>query len=235
MKPVAIVRHYCTEGPGYFAIYLERCRVPWQLVRIDAGDPVPENPRAFSGVAFMGGPMSVNDPLPWIEPACRLVRACVQADVPVIGHCLGGQLMAKALGGQVHANAYKEIGWGEVTATPSAETARWLGADERRFTVFHWHGETFTLPPGAVRLLSSTLCENQAFALGKHFGMQCHVEMTTELIESWCRTGAEEIARSPGPGVQTPDEIERDLDVRLAGLHRLAERIYGQWVSGLAR
>ena len=232
MKPVVIVRHYRTEGPGYFAIYLERCGLPWRLVRLDAGDRLPADPGAIGGIALMGGPMSVNDDLPWIEPACALVRGCVEADVPVLGHCLGSQLMAKALGGRVKANRAKEIGWGEVEVAAVPEARHWLG-EERRYKVFHWHGETFSLPPGAVRVLSSRLCDNQAFVLGKHFAMQCHVEMTAELIEAWCHSGAEEIAQSPGPGVQSPAAIECDLPARLAALHRLADRIYGRWVQGL--
>lgn len=233
MKPVAIVRHYHTEGPGYFAIALERHRVPWRLVRIDAGDAVPADPQAFSGLALMGGPMSVNDPLPWIDPVLRLIRAAAAAGVPVIGHCLGGQLMAAALGGVVAPNAVKEIGWGEITACDGPAAAHWLGGDVRSFIGFHWHGETFSIPPGAERLLSSRYCANQAFAMGKHLAMQCHVEMTAELIESWCRTGAREIAESASPAVQRPADIERDLDSRLAELHAIADRIYARWLTGL--
>ncbi len=232
MKPVAIVRHYRTEGPGYFAIYLERCGLPWRLVRVDAGESLPGSAAAIGGLVFMGGPMSVNDDLPWIEPACALVRDCVNKGVPVLGHCLGGQLIAKALGGRVSANRTKEIGWGEVQVAPVQEARDWLG-EGRRHSVFHWHGETFSLPPGAVRVMSSVLCDNQAFALGKHFAMQCHVEMTAELIEAWCHSGMEEIALSPGPGVQSSEAMQSDLAPRLAALHALADRIYGRWVQGL--
>ena len=108
MKPVAIFRHSPGEGPGYFATSLDSRSLPWQLVRLDAGEPVPADPTAFSGLAFMGGPMSVNDSLPWIEPVCALIRAAMAADIPVIGHCLGGQLMSKALGGVVSKNPRSE-------------------------------------------------------------------------------------------------------------------------------
>jgi len=233
MKPVAIFRHFHTEGPGYFAIALERSCVPWHVVRIDAGEPVPDDPRAYSGLAFMGGPMSVNDALAWIDPVLRLIRSAVAADIPVIGHCLGGQLMARALGGTVTRHPLKEIGWGEITPADTSLAKHWLGADLAPFSGFHWHGETFSIPPGAQLVLSSRHCTNQAFALGKHFGMQCHVEMTAELIETWCRTGAQEIADSPGPAVQAPAEIERDLARRLADLHAVADRIYARWMEGL--
>ncbi len=235
MKPVAIFRHYRSEGPGYFAIALERLGLPWQLVRIDAGEPVPSDPRAYSGIAFLGGPMSVNDPLPWIVSVLGLIRAAVRADVPVIGHCLGGQLMAAALGGVVTPNRVREIGWGEVTVANTPLAKHWFGSDAGSFTSFHWHGETFSVPAGAQPVLSSPYCANQAFVLGKHIGMQCHVEMTAELIEAWCRSGAKEIAENPGPAVQTPDEILRNFDRRLAQLHALADRIYARWVEGLVR
>jgi GMP synthase-like glutamine amidotransferase len=235
MKPVAIVRHFRTEGPGYFAICLERLGLPWRLVCVDTGASIPPDPAAFAGIAFMGGPMSVNDRLPWIDEACALIRRAVASDVPVIGHCLGGQLMAKALGGHVTAAQAKEIGWGEVEVLPGAESERWFGPECRRFTAFHWHGEEFSVPPGATRLAASGLCPNQAFSLGRHFAMQCHVEMTAELVEAWCWSGAEEIAASSGPGVQSAAAMQSELDVRLGQLHALADRIYGRWTQGLAR
>ena len=111
---MAIFRASSTEGPGYFATYLERRSIDWRLVQLDSGDAVPRDARKFAGLVFMGGPMSVNDELRWIIPALELVRDAVRKDVPVLGHCLGGQLMAKALGGAVRVNRVKEIGWGEV-------------------------------------------------------------------------------------------------------------------------
>ena len=235
MKPVAIFRNARTEGPGYFATYLDRHRIPWQLVKIDAGDAVPADPRAFGGLAFMGGAMSVNDELPWIEPALQLIRDSVHAGVPVLGHCLGGQLMSKALGGSVGRNPVKEIGWGEVTvpATPAARL--WFGQSSPSFVSFHWHGETFTLPAGAELVLSSPYCENQAFALGPHLGMQCHIEMTREMIDDWCESGAREIARSRSPAVQPVEAIKSGLDARLAALHRVADGVYDRWVTGLTK
>ena len=236
MNPVAIFRHFPTEGPGYFATVLERHGIPWQLVRIDAGDAVPDEARAFSGLVCMGGPMSVNDDLPWIAPLLALIRAAVSAGVPVLGHCLGGQLMAKALGGTVSRNAVKEIGWGEVTVEASAEARRWFGHAGAAFQSFHWHGETFTIAPGAQRLLSSAHCANQAFSIGPHLGLQCHVEMTPDMIASWCESGAREIARSSdSPGVQPVAEIKSGLESRLRKLNAVADGIYARWIENLIR
>jgi GMP synthase-like glutamine amidotransferase len=233
MKPIAIFRHAPIEGPGYFATYLDRNGLSWRLVKLDEGEAVPVNPRDFSGLVFMGGPMSVNDDLPWLDPALRLVREAFGADVRVLGHCLGAQLLAKALGGVVTRNAVKEIGWGRVDVLEDGLAREWIG--EKSISVFHWHGETFSIPPGATRIASSAYCDNQGFVLGRHLGLQCHVEMTRELIAAWCKSGAREIERNlkTSPAVQPVGEIQRDLDRRLAELHRVADRIYDRWIAGL--
>lgn len=234
MKPVAIIRHSRTEGPGHFATFLDSHSVPWQLFRIDAGDGVPSQFDEFSGLCLMGGPMSVNDDLPWIPPLLELIRRMINADRPVIGHCLGGQMISKALGGVVTRNPVKEIGWGLVTAVDTPQASRWLG-DTHQFESFHWHGETFSIPPGGTRILASAACANQAYVVGeKHLGMQCHVEMTTEMIRDWCQSGADEIAASlSSPTVQTPEQIAENLDSRLKVLNRAAEQLYSQWIKGL--
>jgi GMP synthase-like glutamine amidotransferase len=235
MKPVAIFRHAATEGPGYFATALDRHNVPWRVIRIDEGEPVPENPSRFSGLVFMGGPMSVNDDLPWIAPALGLIRAAVDHGVPVLGHCLGGQLIAKALGGVVTRNPVKEIGWGRVDIAPGAAAGEWFGDALRAFECFHWHGETFSIPPGAMRVAGSAHCANQAFVLGPHLALQCHVEMTPELIRAWCNDWGREVealARRM-PSVQTPAQMLERVEERTRALNLVGDRVYGRWVAGL--
>lgn len=235
MKPIAIFRHFVTEGPGYFATYLDRHGFPWQLIKLDEGEAVPADASAFSGLTFMGGPMSVNDDLPWIPPTLALIRDAAARDLPVLGHCLGGQLMSKALGGQVTRAPLKEIGWGPVQLEQPAEAALWFGARPEGFMSFHWHGETFSIPPGATRILSSAACPNQAFSKGKLLGLQCHIEMTEELVRSWCASGVREIERSDSPAVQPVDTILSDLEPRLNALHEVADAVYARWTSGLRR
>ena len=232
MKPVAIFRHTPTEGPGYFATYLESRSIDWKLVKIDAGEALPAFADEFSGLAFMGGPMSVNDDLPWIPGVLQLIRAAVERQVPVLGHCLGAQLMSKALGGSVGPNQRKEIGWGRVDVADNEQARAWFG-DTRGFLAFHWHGETFSIPPGAACIASSPYCQNQAFVLDRHLGMQCHVEMTPEMIRSWCQSGKREIERSACATVQQVSEIERDLQPRVAVLNAVAARLYERWIKGM--
>lgn len=234
MTPIAIFRHAPTEGPGYFAMFLERQGLPHVLIPIDAGAPVPAGPDDYAGLVFMGGPMSVNDDLPWIAPALALIRSAVAEGTPVLGHCLGGQLMAKALGGQVTGNPVKEIGWGEVRVLDNAVARNWFGT-QRAFDAFHWHGETFSIPPGATRILESDYCPNQAFVLAdRHLGMQCHVEMTREMIDAWCGVGADEIRTADSPAVQTPERMLAEADSRLAPMTAVADRLYRHWIQGLA-
>jgi GMP synthase-like glutamine amidotransferase len=234
MKPVAIFRHFPIEGPGYFATFLDRHAIPWQLIKIDAGESVPADAGQFGGLVFMGGPMSVNDDLPWIRNELWLIRQAVTNDIPVLGHCLGGQLMEKALGGVVSKSPVKEIGWGEASPADNQSAREWFG-NLSKCEVFHWHGEIFTLPDNATLLLSSPWCKNQAFALDKHLGLQCHVEMTEEMVKDWCSHGAEEIASSPSPAVQHAEAMQADLSSRIWVLNQVADRLYAKWINGIAR
>jgi GMP synthase-like glutamine amidotransferase len=234
MKPIAIFRHSPTEGPGYFADYLDARHLPWCIVRVDRGEAVPSDPREFAGLCFMGGPMSVNDALPWIPDVLEVIRRAVDAAVPCLGHCLGGQLMSKALGGEVTRSPVKEIGWGMVQVADGPAARRWFG-ELREFLSFHWHGETFTIPRGATRVLGSPYCANQGFALGPHLGMQCHVEMKPDLIRRWYADAGEEVRSHAGPSVQTPEQAEERLAERVRDLNAVAARLYDRWVEGLAR
>lgn len=234
MKPIAIFRFAETEGPGYFATFLEKHSIPWVLITVDQAAAIPSDARVFSGLALMGGPMSVNDPLPWIEPVCALIRDADSHAIPVIGHCLGGQLMSRAFGGKVTKNPVKEIGWGTARVEASNLAQEWLG-QSGEVTVFQWHGESFDIPPQAERLLHNQYCRNQMFSLRNHIGMQCHVEMTEAMIASWCsswRSEVSDVSRIP-PSIQTPAQMMSDAPRHLTALHQLAERLYSNWIRAL--
>jgi len=233
VKAVAIFRHFHTEGPGYLGEYLDQRGVKWKLIAVDEGASVPSGPGDFAGLVFMGGPMSVNDELPWIPPVLALIRSAIARGVPVLGHCLGAQLMSKAMGGVVSRTPVKEIGWGEVRVADNGEARRWFGTSVGHFDAFHWHGETFSIPPAATLVLSNPWCQNQAFACGPHLALQCHIEMTKALVEVWCKSGRREIERSSSPAVQPADRILERLDDRIDALHRVADKVYARWSEGL--
>jgi GMP synthase-like glutamine amidotransferase len=235
LKPVAIFRYARTEGPGHFATFLSMHGVEWTLVALDEGEPVPADPGAFSGLGFMGGPMSANDELPWTQPVLQLMRDAIAARVPVIGHCLGGQLLAQALGARVRRTAVPEIGWIGVESTDVDAQNAWFGG-RSRFTPFQWHYDVFDVPAGAKRVLTNHFNVNQGYVIDdRHIGFQCHIEMTRELVETWCASGADEIAGPGTPPRQSGDEIMRDLAGRLAALQAVADGVYARWAEGLAR
>lgn len=235
MRPIAIFRFSPTEGPAYFADWLDAKQLNWQLIKLDEGAVVPDDPRAFAGIGMMGGPMSANDDLAWNAPMSELLRSAVDKNIPVIGHCLGGQLLARALGASVTRAPIAEIGWHDVAVCDPAAQRDWFGG-RTMFETFQWHYDAFGLPVGATRVLTNQLNTNQAYVVGdRHIGLQCHVEMTRNLVESWLASGANELPVQSMPALQNAADIRRDMDKRLAGLHAVAGNVYARWAQGLAR
>lgn len=234
MKPIIIFRHECCENAGYLGHFLKERNIPWQAVRLDLGQPIPISISAYSGIVLMGGPMSVNDELPWIRPLIKLIEQAFAADVPVMGHCLGGQLMSKALGASVKENPVQEVGWGALSLQNNDLAKRWFG-EGREFLGFHWHNETFDLPSGVTHLLSSEHCQHQAYSFGKHLAMQCHIEMTIDLVNTWCERWHETLEVSAHtPAMQSMSQIYDNIQTKLQALNAQAEYTYNEWVKGLA-
>jgi GMP synthase-like glutamine amidotransferase len=242
MKPIAIVQHEDGVSAGHFASWLAARNLPHVLVSVHLGDVVPRSAAAFAGLCSLGGNMSVNDPLPWIDDEIVLMRDAVERGVPVIGHCLGGQLLAKSLGAEVARNAFKEMGWWPVDVADRTLAAEWFGTDALP-ELFQWHGDAFRLPAGARLLASSPLAPNQAYVVERHgvghVGMQFHVEMTPELVQDWAGAAgaesevAEERARTGGPGVQSPAAMCEALVDRAGAMRVVAWRLYDRWARGL--
>jgi GMP synthase (glutamine-hydrolysing) len=236
MKPIAVLQHVASDGPAHFAAYLAARGLPWRLFAAFRGDVLPARIEEYGGLAILGGPMSANDELPHLRRAEELVREAIAADVPVIGHCLGGQIMAKALGADIRAAAGPEIGWIEIEARSAAAARRWFGGT-LRFTQFQWHHESFDLPQGAEWLAGSACCPHQAFAVGdRHLAMQFHCEVDVAKVRDWIgpegRAEIESVARFPG--VQSVARIERRIAEEVAASQRIADAIYAAWCAGLA-
>ena len=243
-RPVAVLQHHGDVGPGHFEDWLREHRIDYRLIRIDLGEPVPPSASEYAGICSLGGPMSVNDPLPWIGPELELLRGAVGVGVPVIGHCLGGQMLARALGAKVERNPVKEIGWGRVSITQPQLAREWLGATSAEIEMFQWHGDTFVLPVRATNFLASRWCGNQAFVLEHagvaHIGVQFHCEATPAIVRLWSGddTWYDEVqaerAATGGPAVQDAEAMRDDLEARCAAMHVLAGRIYARWWRGAA-
>ena len=233
-RQVLIFLHMDDRHPGYIADYLHNHSIPYRIVRADQGDVIPPLDKSIAGLVFMGGVMSANDNISWIKAEIELIRQALDQGIPLLGHCLGGQLISRALGQEVSANPVAEVGWHSCYRQPGAAAEDWLGDTIDPFTMFHWHYETFAVPADAQLLFSSQHCQNQAYSYGGNvLAMQGHVEMTEALLRSWItqwRSHLHECSAS----VQNYRQIEHNLKANIAALNQLAETLYQRWAATLS-
>ena len=232
MKPVLVLQHLTSDGPAYLAQWLREEGVPAQVFDTQAGQAYPDHVDGYAALAVLGGEMSANEDLPSLRQAERLILEAMARGLPVIGHCLGGQLMARALGASVHASPAPEIGWQPMRLEPTPLATEWFGAD-RLPTVFHWHFEAFDLPAGATRLASSPACPNQAFAIGPHLAMQFHVELDAAKLALWSASIDPDylaLQRSCD-SVQSGAAMRAQAAQALPAQQRLAARLYRRWLG----
>jgi len=230
MKAVAIFQLTEGDGANYFGEFLNRNNVPFDVIRIDKGAVLPDSIANFSGLCFMGGPMGVNDSVSWMAPAIELIRVAHESAKPVIGHCLGGQMLSKALGGSVTRNPVTEIGWHDVYKVDGLQEGEWSCAPGEPVSVLHWHSDTFSTPVGATPLLLSEFCENQAFLVGKSLALQFHIEATREMVEFLVDECADQLSVST-PSLQSKEQIITHLESRLEKSEAFADRIYSAWIE----
>jgi GMP synthase-like glutamine amidotransferase len=215
-------RHVPFEHLGLIAESLREHAIECRYVDLRSVSCAP-NLADAAGLVFMGGPMSANDDLPYIRQEVALIQEAISLGKPVLGVCLGAQLIAKAMGSRVYPNGKKEIGWYPVRFAEGAATDRLFGGLTGPELVFHWHGETFDLPSGAELLASSDYCRNQAFRAGVNvYGLQFHLEVTPDMISDWCRQDAN---CGDMREVNTPIDPDRNA----ARLRELSEKIFGAW------
>jgi GMP synthase-like glutamine amidotransferase len=201
---VHVLQHVPFEGLGSIEPWLSSRRATIAYTRLFAADRLPDLDEVDLLIA-MGGPMSVNDEseLPWLKPEKQVLRDAIGREIPVLGVCLGAQLIASALGAPVYRNPAKEIGWFPVQSVAPGDAMLRLPGNP---LVFHWHGDTFDLPPGAVRIAGSPGCANQAFQLKTSvIGLQFHLEVTRQGVEAMIENCRNELI--PGPYVQTAAQM----------------------------
>jgi len=234
MKPVLILQHLSADGPAYLGSWLEREGQRYEVFDSERGHAYPQQIDAYGALAILGGEMSANDTLPSLRRAEALILQALAADLPVLGHCLGGQLMARALGARVHRAPAPEIGWQAIRMLDSPSARAWFG-DAEEATVYHWHGEAFELPANAEWLASSAACPHQAFALGPHqLAMQFHVELDSAKLAAWAASRDATFLQQQRehPTVQSGAAMLAEAAQALPAQQRMADRIYRRWLAG---
>ena len=233
MKPVAIFQNDRHDGPAFFATWLTREAIPFQVFALYDGAALPTGVQDFSGLCVLGGPQSANDALPYYPDLLDQLRQAVGLRIPVIGHCLGGQLLSRALGATVQAADHTEIGWSVLHPLhPHAQD--WFG--DGPLQLFQWHGESFGIPAGATPLLRGDYCANQAYVVDeRHLAMQFHCEVDSQKLRLWLELGAEEVRRCASPAAQDAASMLAHLNQHMARSQAIASHIYSRWAQGLAR
>lgn len=232
MKPVLILQHQLPENAAYLITWLERHGIQYEVVNAGAGESFPESIEPYSALAVMGGGMSANDQLLSNRQAEILILQSVILNRPVIGHCLGGQLMSRALGAVISASPQPEIGWQPIAYESTDLVREWFG-DAPTDTVIQWHYESFGIPQGATRVAGSPACPNQAWAMGPHLAMQFHIEINEAKIDSWVSEDDPKWAdaRTRYDSVQDKITMLNGIPYHLAQHQATADCIYRNWLK----
>jgi GMP synthase (glutamine-hydrolysing) len=236
-----VLQHTPTEGPERIAALLAARGIGVETIAVHAGAPVPDDIGPDRLLIVMGGPMGVGDAgnpkLPFLAQEIALLRKLLARQAPVLGVCLGSQLLAAAAGARVYPNmrsgadgkpvAVREVGWGRIDLHNVNEPA--LAGLPAQPVVVHWHGDTYDLPSGAVHLASTPVCRHQAFRIGRAFGLQFHPELERETIALWVREDADYVRGALGP--EGGARILSDTERHYAAARPIWDRLLGNIIS----
>jgi len=235
MAKIYVLQHHPVETLGTIADALEGAALAWQYVRVYDGQPVPSSMKGAGGLIVMGGPMGVyqTDRYPWLRDEMRLIEDAVKSNLPTLGVCLVAQILAAALGAKVERNPNgKEIGWHPIKLGDSAQHDRLMRGLPATLTPFHWHGDIFDLPPGAVLLASSEKTPCQAFRYGdKAYAFQFHFEVTPDGVAAMADAFAKDLNR---------ENIAADRMIAQAAefaptLEKISDTVFSRWASPIQK
>lgn len=233
MREALVLQHVACEGPGAIGDALQRCGLRLRIVHAYAGEPVPPTLAAESALVVMGGPMGVYeaDRYPHLADERRLIEDALRRGRPVLGVCLGSQLLAAALGARVYPSGGKEIGWYRVDLTDATTSDGLFRGVPRSFTALHWHGDIFDLPSGAVRLASSAMTERQAFRHGDNaYGLLFHIEAAHPQLEEMVAAFADELAAAHA----SADDILGQASAHLEALDAIGALVFDRFAERVA-
>lgn len=229
---VLVLQHTIEDSPGYLGQWLTQAGAAWEIFCAEAGQRYPDTVTPYAALAILGGEWCANDDRPSLRHVEQLILEADHHGIPVIGHCLGGQLIARAMGGEVRRLPQPEVGWLPITLHDTPEAHAWFG-NQAEATVYQWHYDGFvSLPANAQVLASSPACPHQAFAIGPHLGMQFHIEITPQKIATWLGDSGPVYQAAVREGVSTvepPSAMQVSTQRFQAGSEQLAHHIYSTW------
>lgn len=238
MRRVLVFQHVAHEILGTLNPLLKAAGLRIRYVNFGRDPDARPNLDGYEGLVVLGGPMNVDQVQqhPHLRTEVEAIHDALNRDIPVLGICLGAQLIAHALGAHVGPATRKEIGWYDVSVSEAGRQDPVLSTFASTERIFQWHGDTFEIPRGATHLASSALCPNQAFRYGdKVYALQFHLEVDAPLIERWLSIPIHQAEIDAERGAIVPDDIRAETHTRIDEARALADRTFGQWLRLFAR
>ncbi|MCP4077505.1 MAG: type 1 glutamine amidotransferase [Gammaproteobacteria bacterium] len=229
MKPVRIFTHATSEPPGHIGVLINRLDIPFEQVCLEDGKQVPMDLDNVSALIFMGGPGDVNKAPDWMSQEMALIKLATAREIPILGVCLGAQLVSKALGGEVWEADHVEVGWHDVKLLPASSGHQWFDGLPEKFNVFQWHAHVFSAPSGAVSMATSECTECQAFTFGNNLAIQFHLEMNSEMIEFLTEKYSSDLV-GESDCVQNREQVLRNISNSCQQTFAIADILIRNWL-----
>jgi GMP synthase (glutamine-hydrolysing) len=234
VKRLLVFQHVAHEILGTLDPLLKRAGFRIRYINFSRHPDAQPSLEGYDGLVILGGPMSVNDSarLPHLCTEMHLIEQALKKNLPVLGICLGAQLIAKTLGAEVYPNREKEIGWYDVAPTEEAKNDSLLGTWSPSEKIFQWHGETFDIPRTSRHLAFSSLCSNQAFRYGtKVYGFQFHLEVEERMIQRWLSVEENQIEIAALGEKINPEWIHAETALHVRRLQELSDQVFGEFIK----